>query len=231
MGIENIKEGGIVTEQVSRLLLTGETQKALELMEQKFGPQVRSLMENALKNRNMSPDELARTLSKVSDILENIAEKISKMRQVEDRKNVAAAEKQAKENAAKAIEAQLKAAESQKKMEERLKAIEEIKKQIRDKDKEKEKLEKEHIMLEQKPNSKEKRKKLKEIDEKLKQLEKRKKELAKKREKIEKALQKMQNKKAGKEQGKAPVQAENNRESANGTNRILGMYNSRGGRS
>lgn len=224
MSIETIKEGGIVTEQVSRLLQTGETQKALELMEQKFGPRARALMEDALKHRNLTLDELARTLSKVSDILENAAVKIAKLEQVEDKKNVEAAERKFKEEAARAMEAQIQAAENQKKMEERLKAIEEIKRQIKDKDEEKEKLEHERHTLAQKEDSKEKRKKLKEIDEKIKQLDKRKKELAEKREKIEKALQEMQNKKAGKEQEKTDDKTKKIPLAAT----IYNSYNSRG---
>ena len=78
MSTENLKQGSVVTDTISMMLRNGENEKALAYLEQNYGPIAKNAMEKVMKYSNLSQDELVRVFAKVSDILENVAEKIEK---------------------------------------------------------------------------------------------------------------------------------------------------------
>lgn len=86
MSIENIKQGSVITDKVSLLLRNGENEKALDLLGQNYGPLARNAMEKVMKYSNLSQDEMVRVFGKISDILENVADKISRHERLNEKK-------------------------------------------------------------------------------------------------------------------------------------------------
>lgn len=175
MGAENIKQGSEVTERVAAALKRGDNQKALELLEQNFGAMAKNLMENTMKYSTLSQNELARVFAKVSDILENVADKMDKNERLSERKEKA--DKTAEEAArqAEVDAAKQAAAARQQRFEERLNWLEQQKRQLF---KEQEDLKRQH----RKEKNQAKRRI---IEEKLKKLDERRRHLEEERQKLE----------------------------------------------
>ena len=72
------------------LLRNGENEKALDLLGQNYGPLARNAMEKVMKYSNLSQDEMVRVFGKISDILENVADKISRHERLNEKKEKAA---------------------------------------------------------------------------------------------------------------------------------------------
>lgn len=176
MSIENIKQGSVITDKVSLLLRNGENEKALDLLGQNYGPLARNAMEKVMKYSNLSQDEMVRVFGKISDILENVADKISRHERLNEKKEKAAAAREQAEDAAELAAIQAEAMERRKKFEDRMRWVEE----------QKQKLE------EQRRFEKDVRKR-REIEEKLKRLEERKKHLETERRNLEKIREENQN--------------------------------------
>lgn len=114
MSIENIKQGSVITDKVSLLLRNGENEKALDLLGQNYGPLARNAMEKVMKYSNLSQDEMVRVFGKISDILENVADKISRHERLNEKKEKAAAAREQAEDAAELAAIQAEAMERRK---------------------------------------------------------------------------------------------------------------------
>lgn len=174
MNIENIKQGGIITEQVSEAFKRGEIEKALQIMEQNFGPAVKGLLENVIKYTNLSTDELGGIFGKISDFLERAAEKITNNERLMEK---ISKERQAHgqaESIADLAALKMASLERQQRFEDRINWIEEQKRKIAE---EKKRLE------EQKKREKDIAKR-REIEKKLKEVEKRRQTLEEERKKL-----------------------------------------------
>lgn len=164
MSIENIKQGSVITDKVSLLLRNGENEKALDLLGQNYGPLARNAMEKVMKYSNLSQDEMVRVFGKISDILENVADKISRHERLNEKKEKAAAAREQAEDAAELAAIQAEAMERRKKFEDRMRWVEE----------QKQKLAEERRQLEEQRRFEKDVRKRREIEEKLKRLEERK---------------------------------------------------------
>lgn len=183
MSIENIKQGSVITDKVSLLLRNGENEKALDLLGQNYGPLARNAMEKVMKYSNLSQDEMVRVFGKISDILENVADKISRHERLNEKKEKAAAAREQAEDAAELAAIQAEAMERRKKFEDRMRWVEE----------QKQKLAEERRQLEEQRRFEKDVRKRREIEEKLKRLEERKKHLETERRNLEKIREENQN--------------------------------------
>lgn len=183
MSIENIKQGSVITDKVSLLLRNGENEKALDLLGQNYGPLARNAMEKVMKYSNLSQDEMVRVFGKISDILENAADKISKHKRLNEKKEKAAEAKELAEDAAEFAAIQAEALERHRKFEARMRWIEE----------QKQKMAEERRLLEEQHRHEKDIRKRREIEEKLKRLEERKKHLETERRNLEKMREENQN--------------------------------------
>ena len=157
MSIENIKQGSVITDKVSLLLRNGENEKALDLLGQNYGPLARNAMEKVMKYSNLSQDEMVRVFGKISDILENVADKISRHERLNEKKEKAAAAREQAEDAAELAAIQAEAMERRKKFEDRMRWVEE----------QKQKLAEERRQLEEQRRFEKDARKRREIEEKL----------------------------------------------------------------
>ncbi len=174
MSVENIKQGSVVAERVSLLLRNGENDKALDLLALNFGPMAKNAMEQVMKYRNLSQDELVRVFGKISDILENAADKMAKNERLNETKEQSEAAAAEAEKIAEAAAAQAGVLERRQQFEARINWIEEQKQKIA--------AEKKQLELQHK-KEKDLRKR-RQIEEKLKKLEERRKHLEKERKEL-----------------------------------------------
>ena len=179
MSTENLKQGSVVTDTISMMLRNGENEKALAYLEQNYGPIAKNAMEKVMKYSNLSQDELVRVFAKVSDILENVAEKIEKNEKLNAIKEKMATEMELKEDAEEAAYMQAEALARQKRFEERIKWMEEQKKKMAE----------EKRQLEEQYRRERDIEKRKEIERKMKALEKRRKHLEEERKNLEELKQ------------------------------------------
>ena len=173
---ENLKQGSAVADQVQLLLRNGENDKAMDLLGMNYGPLARNAMEKVLKYSNLSQDELVRVFGKISDILENVADKISKNKRLNDIKERLKSEQELAEDAAEYAAIRQEALERRLKFEQRMQEIDEQKRKME---------EERRQLLEQKRRAKDAAKR-REIEERLKRLEKRKQYLEEERRNLEK---------------------------------------------
>lgn len=172
----NLRQASDVTERVELMLRNGETEKALDTLGLNYGPQARQMMEKVVKYSNLSTDELARVFGKISDILENVADKMEKYERLSELKAKKQSALEAEEDAAAYAAIQQEALERKMKFEERMRWLDEQKRKME---------EERRQLIAQKKMAKDAAKR-REIEEKLKQLEKRKKYLEEERRNLEK---------------------------------------------
>ena len=124
--------GSQTSELISRSLRDGDREKALLIIEQKYGPNAKRMLENLIKYTNMNDQELARAFEKVSDKLEQSIEKIEKHERLQEKIAKEIAEAKTQEEMAKLAEetakAQLIAEIREQRFNERVKWYEERKK-------------------------------------------------------------------------------------------------------
>ncbi len=172
----NLRQASDVTERVELMLRNGETEKALDTLGLNYGPQARQMMEKVVKYSNLSTDELARVFGKISDILENVADKMEKYERLNEAKAKKQSALEAEEDAAAYAAIQQEALERKMKFEERMRWLDEQKRKME---------EERRQLIAQKKMAKDAAKR-REIEKKLKQLEKRKKYLEEERRNLEK---------------------------------------------
>lgn len=179
MNTENLKQGSVVSDNVSLMLRNGENEKALAYLEQNYGPMAKNAMEKVMKYSNLSQDELVRVFAKVADILENVAEKIEKNEKLNAKREKLAAEQELADDAKELAYMQEAALERQQRFEDRINWMEEQKRKIAE----------ERRQLEEQHRRERDSKRRREIEKKMKKLEERKKHLEEERQKLEELKQ------------------------------------------